>query len=153
MKTYKELKDIQDREAGNKIAEVSTRKEAENKLSSYEEADKKEGTYSPDFYEIIEKVFIVEEYGAGSSTVVLAYEEADEAGKAEIVKNLIDNFDYMQIATDCGRFSTIDEAKKEAHRPNVYFDIYGVKKLKVDFCLIREYFPNLEDFGDIDIIY
>lgn len=43
---------IRDREAGNKIAEFSTLEEAIRKLKEYEEDDEKDGTYTPDFYEI-----------------------------------------------------------------------------------------------------
>lgn len=45
---------IQDREAGNIIEEFSTIQEAERELAQYEEHDKAEGTYTHDFYEIIE---------------------------------------------------------------------------------------------------
>jgi hypothetical protein len=50
MKTYK----IQDREAGNVIEEGLSIEEANKLLSEYEEADKKEGNYSENFYEIVE---------------------------------------------------------------------------------------------------
>jgi len=43
-----------DREAGNIIENFATKKEAEKAISRYEKTDKKEGTYSPDFYEIAE---------------------------------------------------------------------------------------------------
>lgn len=44
---------IRDREAGNKIAEFNTLEEAQSELKKFEESDKKEGTYTEDFYEII----------------------------------------------------------------------------------------------------
>lgn len=44
---------IQDREAGNKIDVFNSLAEAEAELAKYEEIDKSEGTYTPDFYEII----------------------------------------------------------------------------------------------------
>lgn len=50
MKTYT----IQDREAGNKIETGLTLEQAEKLLEQYEETDKKEGTYTPNFYEIVE---------------------------------------------------------------------------------------------------
>lgn len=43
-----------DREAGNIIENFATKKEAEKAISRYEKKDKKEGTYSPDFYEVAE---------------------------------------------------------------------------------------------------
>lgn len=46
---------IRDREAGNVIATFSSKDEACNELSKYEEQDKIDGTYTPDFYEIIEE--------------------------------------------------------------------------------------------------
>lgn len=45
---------IQDREAGNVIETVLTLSEAEQLLVQYENDDKKEGIYTPNFYEIIE---------------------------------------------------------------------------------------------------
>jgi hypothetical protein len=46
---------IQDREAGNKIDAFSTLSEAQKALAMYEEDDKAEGTYTPNFYEIVEE--------------------------------------------------------------------------------------------------
>lgn len=45
---------IRDREAGNIIASFETLEEAQEELKTYEEQDKKEGTYTEDFYEIVE---------------------------------------------------------------------------------------------------
>lgn len=45
---------IQDREAGNVIEECDTLEEAEKVLAEYEAEDEKDGTYTPDFYEIVE---------------------------------------------------------------------------------------------------
>ena len=44
---------IQDKEAGNVIEKDLTIAEAEKLLQEYEQEDKNEGTYSPDFYEIV----------------------------------------------------------------------------------------------------
>jgi len=46
---------IQDREAGNIIETGLTYTEAQKTLKEFEETDKKEGTYTPDFYEIVEE--------------------------------------------------------------------------------------------------
>lgn len=46
---------IRDREAGNIIEQVSTRKEAETVLKKFEEEDKQDGNYTEDFYEIVEE--------------------------------------------------------------------------------------------------
>lgn len=46
---------IRDKEAGNVIAEFNTLNEAEQKLREYEEEDKQDGIYEPDFYEIIKE--------------------------------------------------------------------------------------------------
>lgn len=43
---------LQDREAGNFIDAFDSLEEAEKALSEYEEEDKKDGNYTPDFYEI-----------------------------------------------------------------------------------------------------
>lgn len=43
---------IRDREAGNIIDEFQTMEEAERQLEAYEEEDKINGEYEPDFYEI-----------------------------------------------------------------------------------------------------
>jgi hypothetical protein len=51
MKTYK----IQDRVAGNVIETGLTETEAKEMLKRFEETDKQEGAYSPDFYEIVEE--------------------------------------------------------------------------------------------------
>ena len=46
---------IRDREAGNIISEFKTREEAEKELAAYEAADKADGTYTYEFYEIVEE--------------------------------------------------------------------------------------------------
>lgn len=46
---------LRDKEAGNTIAEFATQEEAELALQEYEEEDKRDGTYEPDFYEIIKE--------------------------------------------------------------------------------------------------
>lgn len=46
---------IQDREAGNYITWESTREEAEKRLAEYEEQDRADGTFTENFYEIVEK--------------------------------------------------------------------------------------------------
>lgn len=46
---------LRDREAGNTIAEFATQEKAELALQEYEEEDKQDGTYEPDFYEIIKE--------------------------------------------------------------------------------------------------
>lgn len=45
---------IRDREAGNKIAEFGTLEEAKAELEAFEATDKSEGTYTEDFYEIVD---------------------------------------------------------------------------------------------------
>lgn len=47
---------IRDREAGNVIDSFDTPDEAKNELMKFEKADKKEGSYTPDFYEIWDSV-------------------------------------------------------------------------------------------------
>jgi len=49
MKKYK----IQDREAGNVIESGLTQKQADQMLVKFEDTDKAEGNYTPDFYEIV----------------------------------------------------------------------------------------------------
>ena len=44
---------IRDREAGNVIDKFTSFLEAEKELKKYEDNDREEGTYTPDFYEII----------------------------------------------------------------------------------------------------
>lgn len=46
---------IQDREAGNFIDKFETLQDAEKALAQYEQTDKDEGTYTEDFYEIVEQ--------------------------------------------------------------------------------------------------
>ena len=43
---------IRDREAGNVITEFDTVEEAKKELAKYEAQDKKDGSYTEDFYEI-----------------------------------------------------------------------------------------------------
>ena len=43
---------VRDREAGNIITQFETMEEAQKELEKYEEQDKKDGTYTEDFYEI-----------------------------------------------------------------------------------------------------
>lgn len=45
---------IRDREAGNFIAEFDSREEAEAILRRWEDEDRLDGIYEPDFYEIVE---------------------------------------------------------------------------------------------------
>ena len=47
---------IRDREAGNVIDSFDTPDEAKNELMKFEKVDKKEGSYTPDFYEIWDSV-------------------------------------------------------------------------------------------------
>jgi len=46
---------IRDREAGNRIATFQTLDAAQEELLTYEKADKEEGTYTKNFYEIVEQ--------------------------------------------------------------------------------------------------
>lgn len=46
---------IQDSETGTFIDQFNTYQEAQKELERYEEEDKKEGNFTPDFYEIVEK--------------------------------------------------------------------------------------------------
>lgn len=50
MKTYK----IQDKQAGNVIDKGLSQEEADKLLAKYEEQDKANGDYTPDFYEVVE---------------------------------------------------------------------------------------------------
>lgn len=45
---------VRDREAGNVIERVSSIEEGEALIAEYEEADRRDGTYTPDFYEVAE---------------------------------------------------------------------------------------------------
>lgn len=42
-----------DREAGNKIEWFNTLDEAKQAIAAYEEEDKRDGTYTPNFYDIV----------------------------------------------------------------------------------------------------
>lgn len=42
-----------DRQSGNKIEFFNTIEEAAKAISKYEEEDKREGIYTPDFYDIV----------------------------------------------------------------------------------------------------
>ena len=46
---------IQDRETGTFIDQFNTYQEALTELERYENEDKQDGTFTPDFYEIVEK--------------------------------------------------------------------------------------------------
>lgn len=46
---------IRDREAGNVITWFATREEAEEELAKYEAEDKRDGSFTEDFYEIVEE--------------------------------------------------------------------------------------------------
>ena len=59
MKSY----DIQDREAGNTIKRNISLEEAEKRVMEWEKRDKKDGVYTPDFYEIVESKRPREYYG------------------------------------------------------------------------------------------
>ena len=47
---------IRDKEAGNVIAKFESYTEAEKELINYELADKADGNYTDDFYEIVKEV-------------------------------------------------------------------------------------------------
>ena len=49
MKTYT----IQDKECGNPIDDFNSLEEAQDALKDYEQQDKEDGIYTPNFYEII----------------------------------------------------------------------------------------------------
>lgn len=42
-----------DKEAGNKIEAFDTVEHARKAIAAYEEEDKRDGTYTPDFYDVI----------------------------------------------------------------------------------------------------
>lgn len=44
-----------DREAGNKIEAFNTIEEALKAIAAYEAEDKRDGTYTPDFYDIVDE--------------------------------------------------------------------------------------------------
>ena len=46
---------IRDREAGNEIETFNTKEEAVRRLDEFEADDRDEGTFTPDFYEIVEE--------------------------------------------------------------------------------------------------
>lgn len=46
---------IQDSETGTFIDQFDTYQEAQKELERYENEDKQDGTFTPDFYEIVEK--------------------------------------------------------------------------------------------------
>ena len=45
---------IQDKECGNQIDVFDSLIDAQNALNNYESEDKDDGSYTPDFYEIVE---------------------------------------------------------------------------------------------------
>jgi hypothetical protein len=45
---------VRDREAGNLIDEVKSIEEGKARIEEYEKKDKEDGTYEPDFYEVVE---------------------------------------------------------------------------------------------------
>lgn len=47
---------IRDKEAGNVIAKFNSYEEAQKELIKYENEDKANGNYTPDFYEIVKEV-------------------------------------------------------------------------------------------------
>lgn len=44
-----------DKEAGNKIEAFDTIEEAKKAIIDYEEEDRNDGTYTPDFYDIVDE--------------------------------------------------------------------------------------------------
>lgn len=100
---------IRDREAGNKIAEFNTLEEAQSELKKFEESDKKEGTYTEDFYEIIGI-----EYSVSVRTTEIRVKpyELNKLNKAQIIKmvdaDLDDNGDGTPDKTE--EFDTLEEA-------------------------------------------
>lgn len=44
---------VRDTEAGNIICEVNSVEDGRNVIASYEETDKADGTYTPEFYECV----------------------------------------------------------------------------------------------------
>jgi hypothetical protein len=98
---------IQDRETGTLIDTFKTEADAEKKLQEYEEQDEKDGTYEPDFYEIVEvNKYIV--------TLVGVELPATIARKCENLNEWQD--EYLKRTAQSGfeqawEFDNLDEAK------------------------------------------
>ena len=75
---------IIDREAGNIIEQAETIKQAQEIIAEYEAADKRDGTYTPDFYEILNK-----QKGATKMKQTKKQIEAQEIAEAiQVLQNL-----------------------------------------------------------------
>lgn len=81
---------IRDREAGNKIDEFKTLVEAKTALHEYEQEDKDNDSYAPDFYEIVEAQTVYHLIDCGSTSC---------------------RYNFKNVR---GKFDTLEEALKEA---------------------------------------
>lgn len=85
-----------DREAGNIIEYFSTKEEAEQAIEEYEKADKAEGIYEPDFYEVAEfdMMDIVSEGGS-----IYDFDKS-KVEQAFCIETAIDNWEVITEAVN-----------------------------------------------------
>ena len=85
-----------DREAGNIIEYFSTKEEAEQAIEEYEKADKAEGIYEPDFYEVAEcdMMKIVSEGGS-----IHGFDKS-KVERAFCIETAIDNWEVITEAVN-----------------------------------------------------
>lgn len=92
--------EIRDREAGNAVESFFDNEEAEMMLKKYEEDDKADGSYSENFYEIVDtgKDFVVtyKKYGMKKEVEIHAFDSDD----AEEVFNGIDDSEMGRMNFD-----------------------------------------------------
>ena len=85
-----------DREAGNIIEYFNTKEEAEQAIEEYEKADKAEGIYEPDFYEVaeLEMMKIVSEGGS-----IYDFDKS-KVEQAFCIQTAIDNWEVITEAVN-----------------------------------------------------
>lgn len=85
-----------DREAGNIIEYFNTKEEAEQAIEEYEKADKAEGIYEPDFYEVAEfdMMDIVSEGGS-----IYDFDKS-KVEQAFCIETAIDNWEVITEAVN-----------------------------------------------------
>ena len=108
----KTVYEINDREAGNKIEVCASLEQAEATVRRYEEIDIAEGTYTPNFYEIVE--IAAQKIKNGEKTM----KTLNKTGIADIKRKIDSMYDcelepYLALKTNERKKLTIDHSFRD----------------------------------------
>lgn len=133
---YKKEKEfvIQDKKAGNKIDVFSALEDAEKELAKYEETDKAEGTYKPDFYEVVENEKIIPKQ---CRSYIVSYDAKPLSETTKKLREIYDDIKVYEFSKDSTLFSRYIKSENrctgEVWTPiyNAQAEVESYKKIKV----------------------